>query len=261
MATITVDAPRSALLPPPFAGGLGLVCFSAGLAGLGVLALIYRDFALQWQPVPAETPMRDVLALANGIWLIVAAAALWWKRTQLAAACALAVYLALWTLVLHLPRLIGGVEAAWNAMAEIGVLTAGAAMIAARAAGRKMFERAARLLFALCLPVFGVAHFIYAAFTASMIPAFIPVPLFWAYFTGVGHIAAGVSLLTNILPRLGATLYGVMLSCFVLLLHAPRTIAAPGERIEWTMLFVALALTGAAWTVAGSLSARPAAHD
>ena len=87
-----------------------------------------------------------------------------------------------------------------------------------------------------------------------MIPAFIPAHLFWAYCTGVGHVAAGVAILTTVLARLAAIAFAAMVSGIVLLLHVPRVIAAPGSRVEWTMLVIALTITGAAWCAAGSLA-------
>jgi hypothetical protein len=36
--------------------------FSIGMIGLGTLSAFYRDFAYDWQPVPAFHPGRDVLA-------------------------------------------------------------------------------------------------------------------------------------------------------------------------------------------------------
>jgi hypothetical protein len=44
-----------------------------------------------------------------------------------------------------------------------------------------------------------------------------------------------------------------MLSSWVLILHIPRVVAAVGDRHEWDTLFLAVAQTGAAWIVAGSL--------
>lgn len=261
MAHIVTYAPARALLPPAFATTLGHTLLGLGFAGLGVLALIYRDFALQWQPVP-EIPAREAWALANGVVLIAAGVAVWVPRTRFAGASVLAAYLLVWALGLHLPRVIGGVEAAWNGMAEAAALAGGAWVIAASSASRGWFAEggvgAGRLCFAVSLPVFGVAHFLYADFTASMIPAWIPASLFWAYFTGAGHVAAGVSVLTKILPRLGATLWAVMVTGFVVLLHVPRTFAAPTDRVEWTMLCIATALCGAGWAVAGSLKQRSA---
>jgi len=231
----------------------GRVMLTLGLVLMGALALVYRDFALQWQPVPENMPAREMLALVNGVALIACGLLLLWQRARLASAALLAFYfLIVWVLVLHLPRVIGGVEAAWNGMAEAGAMGAGALAIALTSANRD--PRWARLALGVCAPVFGVAHFIYADFTASMVPAWIPPSqIFWAYVTGWGHVLGGLSLLTGILPRLGAGLYALMLTSFALVLHLPRVIASPDVRIEWTMLAVALTLSGAAWSCAGTV--------
>src|SRR5690242_7404264 len=50
--------------------------FAVGLLGLGVLTAVYRDFALQWQPVPAWVPARASLALLSGTVLLVGGAGL-----------------------------------------------------------------------------------------------------------------------------------------------------------------------------------------
>jgi uncharacterized membrane protein YphA (DoxX/SURF4 family) len=111
--------------------------------------------------------------------------------------------------------------------------------------------------FGLMLPVFGVAHFLYIAFTASMIPEWIPYRVFWAWFTGAGHVAAGLSIVLGIVPRIGATLLASMFSGFVLLVHIPRVIADVDNRMEWHLLSTALLLTGAAWIVASSFRRSP----
>jgi uncharacterized membrane protein YphA (DoxX/SURF4 family) len=103
--------------------------------------------------------------------------------------------------------------------------------------------------------IFGLAHFGYARFTASMAPGFYPAPLFWAYLTGACQMAGGLALISGVLPRLAATLLAAMYAVFALTLHLPRVIAAPDERIEWTMLFIALSMTGAAWIVRSAVKA------
>ncbi len=109
-----------------------------------------------------------------------------------------------------------------------------------------------RFGFAISLPAFGVAHFIYDEFTAAMVPAWIPARMFWAYFTGVAHIAAGLSLIANIVPRWGATLLALMFTSFAILVNLTRALEM-GARVEWTGFCIAMSLTGAAWVVAGSL--------
>jgi hypothetical protein len=47
------------------------------------------------------------------------------------------------------------------------------------------------------------------------------------------------------------------MSLFVLLIHVPGVTAEPTSRLQWTMLFVAAALTGAGWAVAGSFLGVP----
>jgi hypothetical protein len=46
----------------------------------------------------------------------------------------------------------------------------------------------------------------------------------------------------------------------VFLLHIPRVAATPHDRHEWITLFIAVVISGAAWIVAGSLTAGPASE-
>jgi hypothetical protein len=39
-----------------------LTLFAIGMIGLGILVLVYGDFAMGWQPVPAGIPGRMALA-------------------------------------------------------------------------------------------------------------------------------------------------------------------------------------------------------
>jgi hypothetical protein len=74
------------------------------------------------------------------------------------------------------------------------------------------------------------------------------------YLTGRGHFAAGLALLSEAVPRLAATLKARMITSFVLLIHIPGLCAAPRNRLQWTMFFMASGLAEASW-VAGSLRA------
>jgi uncharacterized membrane protein YphA (DoxX/SURF4 family) len=218
--------------------------YALGAIGLGVVTLIYGDFALQWQPVPPGIPMYDPLALLSGVLLIAGGAAAVWRRAEHARLILPAFYL-LWVLALHLPKVIADPSVvALLGIAEILSLACGGAMLVVQPA---RFRIAIRVAFGLSALVFGLSHFVYASFTAAMVPAWLPAPLLWAYATGAGHVAAGLAILSGVLARLAATCLAAMCGAFVVLLHVPRVVAAPQSRIEWTMLFVALSITGAAW--------------
>lgn len=79
-------------------------------------------------------------------------------------------------------------------------------------------------LYALTLMVFGIQHFMYASFVATLVPGWIPWHLFWAYFVGVALIAAAVSISINKLAQLACTLLGVMIFLFVLIIHIPLVV-------------------------------------
>jgi len=222
------------------------ILFGVGTLMLGVLAVIYADFALQWQPVPA-IPMRAALAIANGCLLGILGVGAIWKTTSRPSLLALGIYYTVWVLALHVPKV--AMQPAdlsrWNGIAEIGAM----ATAAFASHDERVFNIAHRA-FGLCLVVFGACHFMYAEFTASMIPAWLPFPLALAYLTGIGHLAAGASLIFGVFMRPASILLTAMFASFVLLLHTPRVIAHPLDRIEWTMLAVSITLTGAAVIIA-----------
>jgi uncharacterized membrane protein YphA (DoxX/SURF4 family) len=232
----------------------GRTLLGLGALGLGLISILYGDFAITWQPVPDWVSPRLPLAYASGALLMAAGATLVINRGARMGAAIIAVFLTLWALALHPQRLIDGVEAAWLAPAEVLAVAAGAWILfwngAAPSALRSEAIRVGAICFGLMPPIFGVAHFLYIDITAGMIPAWIPWRVFWAWFTGFGHIAAGLSIVTGVIPRIGATLLALMFSGFVLFVHIPRVIADVSARFEWHLLSTATLLAGAAWIVA-----------
>jgi uncharacterized membrane protein len=119
--------------------------------------------------------------------------------------------------------------------------------------------RAAEVLFGLTCIFYGWSHFVYAGYTASMVPAWLPGQLQLAYFTGLGHIAGGVGLVVRILPRLAAILEATMMSLFGLLVWVPsffmqpRPAWATQPQSQWSELALTLMLAAAAWIVAAAI--------
>ncbi|HEY6764245.1 MAG TPA: hypothetical protein VI386_05690 [Candidatus Sulfotelmatobacter sp.] len=107
-------------------------------------------------------------------------------------------------------------------------------------------------LFAISLIVFGITHFLVAQFIATLIPAWIPAPLFLAYFTGAALVAAGISVAVNWMARWATTLLGAMFLFWFLFLHLPRIMSPPRSHDpdEWSSAFIALGMCGGSWICA-----------
>lgn len=226
--------------------------YAISAIGLGIVTLIGRDFLFQWQPVPNWLPAREPLAHLSGALLIGGGIVAGLRNCGTERLILPAFYL-LWAVLLH-PIFIAAAPSVGTllGLAEILALAAGGSMLT-NASDPKWLKPTARIAFGLSALVFGLSHFVYPDFTAKFVPGWIPAPLFWAYATGAAHIAAGLAILSGIRARLAATLLAAMCGSFVVLLHAPRVAAAPETRIEWTMIFVALSITGAALLIRRAL--------
>src|SRR5471032_3458498 len=245
------------------------MAFGWRVLGLGVMALAM--VALAWgdfdpgQSVPKAFPDRTVLAYAAAVFMLVAGAAVEWRRTTAWGAAALAAYYALIVVILMNGRVVLAHYAefgTYSGLAEQLAITAGglivyaaSAKIDARLAAR--LTRLGQLAFGVCALIFGGAHFFYMNLTAPLVPKWLPpTQEFWAYATGVCHFAAGVAILTGVQARLAAILLTVMFASFTPLVHLPMLLADHASHMNWTENVVNLALTGVAWVVADSL-ARP----
>jgi len=109
------------------------------------------------------------------------------------------------------------------------------------------------ILFALTIICFGTDHLLYIKDAADYIPTWIPGHIFWAYFTGLALIGSGVAIVLKINPRLIASLLGVMILSWVVILHIPLVIASPfaHKGSEVTSASLALAYSGIAFVIAG----------
>jgi uncharacterized membrane protein len=218
---------------------------------LGAVGIFFGDFAMQWQAVPKFIPAMPWAYVSGAI--LVAGGALILARREKIGALVLASFFGLWVVAFHLPPTLMSFThiGAWNAPAESAFVTAGGlALLAAHLGGaRGRVALAARLLAGASAAVFGFAHFNYIDFTASMVPGWIPFKTFWAWATGAGHLLTGLALLSGIRARLAAGCEAAMMGSFVVLLHLPRVVAAPDQHVEWIMLAMSSALTGAALLV------------
>jgi hypothetical protein len=228
------------------------------LGALGALNIAFGGFGSGLEPAPPALPPQ--LGYLTGAILAGASLCVLANVRTRTAVFVLAGILLVWLLVFQAIFLFSQPFNAGLTTPALEVLALfGACLILAGSLDGARKDRLitpGRFLFALTLPAFGVLHFLYIDYVASVIPAWIPNHVFWGQATGVAHAAAGLSLLTGVLSRLAAPLLGIMFGAWVLILHIPRVLADIGNRNEWTSLFVATALCGGACLVAGTLK-RP----
>jgi uncharacterized membrane protein len=263
----------------PRVRGPGHLALALSTAGLGILCLVYGDFTPDWQPVPPWFP-RHAFAYASGAVLLSGGVGVLLPRLASRAALALTAYQAIWVVAVVaqsqklLPRLttigawLGVCESLGEALAAaLGCFTLWTLLVVDGAPPRLAFlggrrsMRTVEVLFGASCVAFGLAHFAFADFTATMIPSWLPARTWLVYATGACHIAAGLALITTVFARVAATLEAIMLGSFVLLVHVPSLASspqwAPSRQLQWTELCLALLIAGSAALLARSLRNRP----
>jgi uncharacterized membrane protein len=248
---------------------VGHVAFAATLIALGISGLIRGDVIAVWE-LPQRVPAREALAYLCAVISVATGVGLLWRRTATLAARVLLASLLLYLLAFKAPELLRAPTDAvsWESCAETVVIVAGAWVLYAwfatdRDRHRVGFAtgeqgvRTARVLYGLAMIAFGVAHFAYMKYTASLVPAWLPWPVGWVCVTGAAYIAAGVAMLTDAYARLAAALSAWQMGMFTLLVWLPVLAAGSRDASQWSEGMVSWALTAAGWVVADSYRGVP----
>lgn len=249
---------------------VGHAVFAVVLIGLGILGLIQGDFGATWPAVPKSVPGREVLAylcalvyLGCGVGVLLARTAAVAVRVLLGWLLAFLLFLSLPQVFLLHPTLL----AAWE-LGKVAMMAAAAWVLYVWLAGDRderrwrfaIGENGLRIARALCglaaIP-FGLAHFVYLKQTTVLVPGWLGSPVFWAYLTGAGFVAAGLAMLSGVWARLAATLLAVQIGLLSLLVWAPRAAGGNLNAFQWGEVVVTIALTAATWVVADSYRGKP----
>jgi uncharacterized membrane protein YphA (DoxX/SURF4 family) len=246
---------------------LGRILFATAMAFFGMHYLIYTHGAGA-APGPPWFPGSVISADLTGAALLITGLSIAINLKGSLAALLLGVALFVRVLIVHLPRALVNLHRPdpWTSGFEILALCGGTLALAGALSDKPYNSRSwgradstitvGRFLFAIPLLDFGALHFMYARFVATLVPSWIPWHLFWAYFVGVAFFAAALAIIIGKHASLAATLVGLMFLLWVFLLHLPRVAAAPHNANEWTSAFVAVAMSGSGFALAGALEQR-----
>ena len=243
--------------------------YASGLAAIAVQQLICADFRPVIIPplFPAWLPARLVLTWLCSIAFIAASAAIIFEIKARQVALLLGAFLLLPVLFFHIPYELGLYPAhlgVWTDPFKCLTLSGGALIVAGfhkrdinQSSFFKFLEKlidAGKYFVAVTMVVFGIDHFLYFDFVATLVPNWLPAHIFWTYFAGSALILAGVAIIINIKRSLAAGLLGLMIFVWLIVLHVPRAIADPhtANGNEWTSVFEALAFSGISFLISAN---------
>ena len=249
----------------------GRAFYGAGLAGIGVQHFIYADFRPMILPQWASAvPGHSTWAYLTGAALVFAGIMIAFsKRARMVSIVSGIVFFLLFLFHVYDQLFLSPYSfhlGLWtNALKELA-FSGGAFVMAASFSEERSFVSSKRLLilgrifFSIMLIAFGIDHFLYTEFVATLVPRWIHGYTFWTYFGAVALIGSGVCIMLKIYIRLVGFLLAIMLLLWFIILHIPRAIADPAmeKGNEITSVFQALAFSGIAFLLA-VLSSRKAA--
>jgi len=237
---------------------LGRPVYALSAICLGLIGLWWRDFAGVWQPLDnlGIEFNRPVVAAVYALAFLAAGAAALWPTAARVALPTLAFLHGL-AMLGWMPRVI--THGAWTGFFEMFSLTIAAVVGYARlqpltsVPAAKTIEMG-RVMFSICLVVFGLSHFVYGEETARMVPPWLPPgPMFWAYATGALYVLAGIAIAARMQAVLAARLTVAMMLVINGLVWLPMLIDKP-EHFNWCGNAITFAMAAAAWVLADAIA-------
>jgi len=255
---------------------LGRPLFAVAIIAFGVQHFVWAQYTEATVPIIPFVPANTFLAYLTGFALLAAGLGIVANAKARLSAILLGFLFLFCVLALQISRVaahpldVGVRTCAFETLALCG----SALMLAGTLPAERSYPqpwgnavnkliRSGRFLFAGSSVVFGIDHFLVLGVIVSLVPSWIPGSgLFWAYLTGIGFIAAGLSIATGWMARWGGFWLGLMFLLWFVVLHAPRLTSAPRSHNphEWSSAFIALAMCGGGWISAWALSAKAASN-
>lgn len=248
----------------------GVFIFVVGMVALAIQQMYYADLRPVFlSSVPAWLPGYAVWVYAANIAIIVACAAIILTKWGKQAAVLIATTILLLFIINHLPYQAVNYPTnpgSWTSALK-GLSISGCFFIVAGVLPASKNEHTGPVMkllyklipggsvfFAIMMIVFGIDHFLYPEFVATLVPNWIPGHVFWTYFAGVALVGSGLAIMLGIKTRLAATLLGIMLFIWFAILHIPRAVADPysGDGNELRSVYESFAFSGIAFIIAAA---------
>lgn len=142
----------------------------------------------------------------------------------------------------------------WGSCLGLAFLLAGLVLIWEDFSNARGFDKFVVLGYAFVaapLAVFGTEHLLTPHALVGMVPSWIPAPMFWVYFVGIGLFLAALSFIARRYLTWSALLLAIMFFIFVATMDLPEVAAHAKERLFWTLVLRESAFGGGALALAG----------
>ena len=154
--------------------------------------------------------------------------------------------------MLEISRTVVSMSAAGLAVLAAGVITRGSLL--ARGSFTDRAISLGRVFVAAPLATFGALHLSSADGLKSMVPGYMPYPLFWVYLVGFALMATALSLIFNRLVFWSGLLAGGMFLAFVAMMDLPSVITGQHDRFAFALLARETVFGCSLLALAGSVS-------
>jgi len=200
------------------------IAFSIGLIGLALIGLTHQDFCII--VAPDKTTQLKWLYTAGNFFVIAGGLLVIIKRFEFAASLVCAVAILVFSYILKIVpvlakssflEIINSAES-WETLALIG----GSLILASTYRKSTALFNSGLALVSIWFLWAGIGHFEYLKYVQSLIPDYIPFPLFWTYFCAVCLMLTSIGVWIPKLRVLTATLACIMLSLWCVMLHIPN---------------------------------------
>jgi uncharacterized membrane protein len=248
----------------------GRTAFGICLIGLGIQGMFYSDFDPVFLPDASSwLPFHTALEYVWCLMLILSGLSIILEKKSKEVSLVLGGIFLILFLFCQVPYLLfvdpnGKALGSWTkALKELAF--SGGAFVVAGSYASSTIQPASRLLnllqklipfgrvfFSITMIAFGIDHFLYSEFVATLVPDWIPNHIFWTDFAGVALIGSGVAIIAKIKLKIVAGMLGTMIFLWFIFLHIPRGIADPyGNRgNEMTSVIQSFGFSGIAFVIA-----------
>ncbi len=234
---------------------LGRILYALAILGFGIQYALYGHLRRGLPLSPVWLPHNHILSYALAAICIAAGLALLttWRTLTISLILGLLFLATAALYLMHVNYVLYDGDGR-TLFLECLCLACTALILHGLSSGSRYSLMPGRLFFAIAMIVFGIQHFLYVRFLATLVPHYLPGHHLWVIGTGFALIAAGLSLATTIEDKYAA--YGLFILFFgwLVILHIPRILHALHNGDEWSSGFVVLAFSGTSLLLAASSS-------